>query len=223
MINHHPAPDLLAAFSAGSLHLSHALCVSTHVECCEECKSNLQRLNGMGALLFEEQPRQTVPARLKASIMEQLDQARDEQAVATDTDGDAGNLAIPRALRQFIPGSYDELNWQILSPSIRAATLCTDINGTRIEMLRIKPGGEVATHTHTGDEYTLILEGSFSDETGIFREGDFVVRDASHQHKPMATRDRECICLTVTDAPIRFTGFFGRLMNPFIRKRYIPV
>lgn len=219
MVNHHPAPDLLAAFSAGSLHLSHALCVSTHVERCEECKSNLLRLNGMGAALFEQQPKHSVPAQLKREVMAMLDQ----QSTETPAQPINTRSHIPRALRQFIPGDYDDLQWQVLSPSIRAATLCTDLNGARVEMMRIKAGAQVATHTHTGDEYTLVLEGSFSDETGIFREGDFVVRDSNHQHRPVATKDRECICLTVTDAPLRFTGFFGRLLNPFVRKRYLPV
>lgn len=219
MVNHHPAPELLAAFSAGSLHLSHALCVSTHVERCEECKSNLLRLNSMGAALLEQQPTQPVPAQLKQDVMATLEQLPAD----TPLQASRTHSRIPSALRQFIPGNYDDLPWQVLSPSIRAATLCTDLNGARVEMLRIKAGAQVATHTHTGDEYTLVLEGSFSDETGIFREGDFVVRDSSHQHRPVATKDRECICLTVTDAPLRFTGFFGRLLNPFVRKRYLPV
>lgn len=89
-------------------------------------------------------------------------------------------------------------------------------------MLRIKPGGKAATHTHTGDEYTLILEGGFSDESGIYGEGDFLLRNGSHKHKPIATKDKECLCLTVTDAPIEFTGFFTRWLNPLIRKSHLP-
>ena len=72
-----------------------------------------------------------------------------------------------------------------------------------------------------GDEYTVILEGSFSDEAGLYHQGDFLVRDASHRHTPVATNDRECICLAVTEAPIQLTGLFGRLLNPFIRRSYV--
>ena len=218
MVNHHPAPELLTAFSAGSLQLSQALCVSTHIEFCNICQNNLRRLNSMGSALFETLPPQQVSAQLKSNVMSMLDDSPQAEAVPARR-----HSRVPRALRQFIPEDYDSLPWTILSPSIRSATLCVDNNGARVEMVRIKPGGEVATHTHTGDEYTVIVEGSFSDEKGIYREGDFLLRDGSHQHKPVATKDRECICLTVTDAPIRFTGFFGRLLNPFIRKRYLPV
>ena len=71
-----------------------------------------------------------------------------------------------------------------------------------------------------GDEYTVILEGSFSDEAGLYHKGDFLLRDASHEHTPVATLDKYCICLAVTEAPIQLTGFFGRLLNPFIRRSY---
>ena len=66
----------------------------------------------------------------------------------------------------------------------------------------------------------MILEGSFSDESGLYRQGDFMVKDASDQHTPVATQDRECICLAVTEGPIQFTGFFSRMINPLLRRAY---
>jgi putative transcriptional regulator len=34
---------------------------------------------------------------------------------------------------------------------------------------------------------------------------------------PTADDDGDCVCLAVTDAPLRLTGPIGRLFNPFIR------
>ncbi len=213
MANHHPAPELLAAFSAGSLQLSHALCISTHLEHCDECRSNLMRLNSMGANLMEELKPAKASENLKSSVLSMLDDEVTEATPVINRDS-----RVPRALQQFIPDDYDSLQWHRVSPSIQTARLCTDSNGSKVEMLRIKPGGQVPSHTHTGDEYTMLLEGSFSDESGVYKEGDFVVRDGRHKHKPMVTEDRECICLTVTDAPIEFTGFFTRWLNPILRR-----
>ncbi|ARN73430.1 ChrR family anti-sigma-E factor [Oceanicoccus sagamiensis] len=213
MANHHPAPELLTAFSAGSLQLSHALCVSTHLERCDECRANLMRLNSMGAKMMEDLKPARASEDLKSSVLAMLDDAPKEEPAVINRDS-----RIPRALQQFIPDDYDSLQWHHVSPSIQAAKLVTDSNGSKVEMLRIKPGGQVPSHTHTGDEYTLLLEGSFSDESGIYKEGDFVVRDGRHKHKPMVTEDKECICLTVTDAPIEFTGFFTRWLNPILRR-----
>ena len=219
MANHHPSPELLTAFSAGSLQLSHALCVAAHIEHCEECRTNLQRLNAMGAQLFEDLEPSRASDSLKDSVLAKLDDPVVEDAPTAIK----RHSRVPRCLQQFIPDDYDTLQWQYVSPSIQSAKLCMDSNGAKVEMLRIKPGGEAATHTHTGDEYTMVLEGAFSDDSGVYGEGDFVVRDGRHKHKPIATKDKVCICLTVTDAPIEFTGFFTRWLNPSIRKSYLPL
>jgi putative transcriptional regulator len=112
------------------------------------------------------------------------------------------------------------LNWNRVSADIHSVELCRDSNGARVELLKIKPGGSATTHTHMGDEYTVILEGSFSDESGLYGRGDFMVRNQNDKHTPVATQDRECICLAVTEGPIQFTGFMHRLLNPFIRRSY---
>lgn len=216
MVNYHPADELLTAYTAGSLQLSHALCISTHIEHCKQCQSNMHRLNALGGNLFEKLEPEVACTDLKDSVMAMLDQAPEpaiEKPAAVQDDSH-----IPRSLRQFIPRNYDELEWKKLSPSIKTVPLCTDENGAQVSLLKIKPGGKVGHHSHMGDEITIILEGSFSDEQGIYRKGDFMMHGSDHKHKPIATKDAECICLIVQDAPIQFTGFFSRLLNPFIRK-----
>jgi putative transcriptional regulator len=220
MVNYHPADELLTAYTAGSLQLSHALCISTHIEHCKQCQANMQRLNALGGNLLEQLEPEVACTDLKDNVMAMLDDLP-AQAPAKPASEDI-NSNIPRPLRQFIPASYDELPWKRVSPSIQTATLCTDENGAEVSLLKIKPGGEVGHHSHMGDEITVILEGSFSDEEGIYRQGDFMMHGSDHKHKPIATKDAECICLIVQDAPIQFTGFFSRLLNPFLRKGYQP-
>jgi putative transcriptional regulator len=223
MANHHPDSDLLLAFSAGTLPLSHALCVSAHIERCDECTTNLQRLNNLGALMLEELSPAASPDQLKTSVMAQLDRQTINPQPAVAPPAPNQSSRVPRCLLQFIPAGYNSLSWHRVSPSIKAAKLCFDSTGAKVEMLRIKPGGKSATHTHTGDEYTVILEGSYSDESGMYCEGDFILRNSRHKHKPIASRDKECICLTVTDAPIKFTGWLTRWLNPLVNKSYLPV
>ena len=153
---------------------------------------------------------------LKARLLEKLDSLVGED----DRDARSGDPSVPRCLHQFIDGGYAQLQWKKASPDIHSVELCRDSNGARVELLKIKPGGSTSTHTHLGDEYTVILEGSFSDEAGVYRRGDFLLRDHSDRHTPVATKDRECICLAVTEGPIQFTGFFSRMLNPLIRRSY---
>lgn len=235
MLHHHPAPELLTDYSAGSLPLSHALCIAAHLEQCDSCRQQVAKLNRLGAAFFNTQPTQGVSLQsLKDQVMTLLDEppaaAADRASVTTTgvastgftpvASAPAAPYKVPKALRQFVAAGYSSLEWVRLSPAIQMATLLKDRDGSQIALSRVKPGGKMFHHRHTGDELTVVLEGSFSDESGIYRKGDFVHRDSRHRHKPMVTRDAECICLMVMDAPIQFTGFFARLLNPFVRRNH---
>ena len=214
---HHPNDEMLAAYSAGSLPLSQALCISTHLEHCRDCGHKIERLNHVGSELMQQLKPSAASDDLKRRLFDSLDDLADE---AEETPAPQNGINVPRCLRQFVTADYDSLPWRRVSSDIRSVELCRDSNGARVELLKIQPGGCAATHTHLGDEYTVILEGSFSDDSGLYREGDFLLRGEDDEHRPVASQDRECICLAVTEAPIQFTGFFSRLLNPLVRRGY---
>lgn len=216
-IKNHPADELLAFYSAANLPLSQALCISVHLEHCDECARKLRRLNQIGSELMHQLKPSPPSSGLKQQLLDQLDTLT-EEAVKVRPRPD--NTSVPRCLHQFIKTGYEKIPWRRISPDIQSYELCRDQNKAKVELLRIRPGGTSSTHTHMGDEYTVILEGSFSDEAGLYHKGDFLLRDASVQHTPVATMDKDCICLAVTEAPIQLTGFFGQLLNPFIRRSY---
>jgi len=66
-------------------------------------------------------------------------------------------------------------------------------------------------------EFEGLLAGGFSDGDRQYQRGDFSFSDGEIDHSPVADDDGECLCLTVTDAPLRLTGPLMRLLNPFIR------
>lgn len=220
-ITQHPNSEWLSAYAAGSLSLSQSLCVAAHIEHCPQCQQNLNRLNQLGGELMSElKPATDQPLNFDA-LMDAIAEQEPEPALGKDdAPKSQTNSRIPRCLRKFIPDNYDQLQWSRISPSMHTTELCQDHCGTKVELLRIKPGGSAATHTHLGDELTVILEGSFSDEKGVYRAGDFMACDGSDTHTPVASKDQECICLVVSKAPIQFTGWFARLLNPLLRRGY---
>ena len=215
--NNHPFDELLTAYSAGSLPLSQALCISAHLEHCHDCAQKLQHLNHVGSELMQKLKPSQASDDLKSRLLDMLDSLPEDRP---DDESRRQDPRVPRCLHQFVEHGYDELNWKRVSADIHSVELCRDSNGAKVELLKIRPGGSATTHTHLGDEYTVILEGSFSDESGLYGRGDFVVKNESDKHTPVATQDRECICLAVTEGPIQFTGFVHRLLNPFIRRGY---
>ena len=82
---------------------------------------------------------------------------------------------------------------------------------------KISAGGVAPEHDHSGTEMTVVLKGSFSDKEGIYQEGDFILKEPGQIHQPISARNEDCLCLSVESAPVKLTGFFGRMVNPFIK------
>lgn len=121
-------------------------------------------------------------------------------------------------LDRYLPAPLGDLKWQQQTREIAKFDLSNIINveGARVALQKIKAGAKVPVHTHRGNELTVVLKGGFSDELGVYHSGDFIARDPSHHHSPTALQNEDCICLTVLDAPMRFTGPFMRLLNPLM-------
>ena len=102
----------------------------------------------------------------------------------------------------------EKIGYQQLDLKLEGAGAC--------RLLRIQPGVSVPHHTHKGNELTMILRGSYSDEMGRFSQGDVADLDDDIRHQPIVDTDEECICLIATEAPLQFTGIMGRLAQPFI-------
>ena len=83
-------------------------------------------------------------------------------------------------------------------------------------LLYIPPGTAVPDHSHSGTELTLVLQGAFADEDDYFAAGDIEVADGDVKHAPMAAEGEACICLAVTEAPLKFSKLFHKTVQPFL-------
>ena len=82
-------------------------------------------------------------------------------------------------------------------------------------MLRAKPGTSIPSHTHDGQEATLVLSGLLEDGDTVLGPGDALQVDHHHDHTPRIIGDEVCICLIVMSGKMKFTGPFSRALNLF--------
>lgn len=223
--NYHPSAELLLSYSAGSVSSSQAICIATHLDYCAQCRVAHHRNNAIGGVMLKEGKASVVSAASKNKVLAAIAarKASNDNLVAdADTDATAPlTLAeVPRPLRKIIPEGFAALRWQLATLSVKTCSLNTESDGTAVSLLKIKAGGKVNRHSHMGDEYTVVLKGSFSDEDGLYGPGDFLVRSSVEQHTPVATKDSDCICLTAQEAPLQFTGGIWRLLNPILRRSF---
>lgn len=220
MSTHHPDDMTLMNYAAGSLSLPHALAVSVHLCFCHECRELVKNFNHLGGALLETiKPASTDEDAFEAlmATLEPHDHAPTQKPTPAPQDDPKITQHYTNPLLRYLPTALPDLPWQRQTKEISKFDLTSlvDVKGFQVALQKISAGAKVPTHTHKGCEYTVILSGSFSDELGVYSQGDFIARDTSHKHSPTAMQNEDCICLTVLNAPLKFTGWY-RILNPFM-------
>jgi len=65
-----------------------------------------------------------------------------------------------------------ELEWQAMTPAIKAKMLWSDPAAKRrAQLTRFEPGAVLPLHKHIGDEFLYVIEGAISDESGTTAAG----------------------------------------------------
>lgn len=219
MANFHPSDNELLEFSAGNLDWAVSICVAAHLQFCPHCKNKIAQFNRIGGSLLDNVEPAEVEISSFSNLMKRIKSAKpepklDEPKVNQELNS-ARAKSLPSVVQKLIPRDK-ALKWSFVSPALRAAHLETGQDKYEVCFHKIKRGGKVASHDHRGTEITLVLEGSFSDSEGNYSAGDYIVKKPGETHRPMAAQDQDCLCLSVSEAPVRVTGLVGHLVNPFL-------
>jgi len=212
---------LLLDYAAGSVDEPTGLVIATHLALCPECRCSVAWSESVGGALLEAlEPAALAPDALDV-LLARLDDLEEEPALPAAPRSLAATAQprlMPEPLRSYV-GDLEAIRWKRIMRGVEQ--LEVPVGGrsgsVKTRLLRIKPGVAVPRHTHVGTELTLVLAGGFSDVTGHYLRGDVSFTNEEIDHSPAADHDGECICLTVTDAPLRLTGPLMRLLNPFVK------
>jgi putative transcriptional regulator len=211
-IRHHLSDPLLMAYSAGQLPEAFNLIVATHVSMCDECRSRLGSYDALGGAVIEDIEEVAMgEAALEAALarIDGLPQATQRAPLKA-----AGILPAP--LVDYVGGDLSAVRWKRVGGGVKQAILPTGRDASA-RLLYIPAGVAVPDHGHKGTELTLVLQGAFADENDRFGPGDIEIADEEVEHTPVALAGEDCICLAVTDAPLRFRGVIPRLAQPLFR------
>jgi putative transcriptional regulator len=211
------APDmdmLLLDYASGALPEGPALAVATSLALDPAARARYRTMEAAGGVLLGDLPPAPLSDTLLAATLRRLDQSAPEVPVLPDAET---RRLLPAPLWRYVPDGLSSLRWTRWGGAVQEAVLPLGDSGHRAMLLRIKAGNGVLQHDHTGPEYTVVLSGGFSDETGHYGPGSLQLCDGSVTHTPVADPGQDCVCLGVLSAPIRITGLMGRLVNPFLK------
>jgi putative transcriptional regulator len=217
-MKYHPDIELLLKYSSGQLAPAISVAIGLHQEHCKECQQRIIDLESVGgdtleALSISDSPSDLdngfdlLMADLEATPQDNFQDKYDGYAVAqSDVD----------YLERLGKKDYWSFDWKRVTRKISRAVVDIDDGLHQVELLKFEPNAKIPKHTHEGEEFTLVLEGDFSDSNGCYREGEFIVQDQSDEHQPVAG-SAGCVCLAITNAPLKFTGTLGPIINWFSR------
>ena len=208
----HPDETMLLEFSAGTLATAPSICVSAHLHFCSKCRTSLLRLDQVGAQLMSEANPLELEDDAFDTVMANLDSSQQIPSVS-----DNKRTSYPFSVSKLMKNNLVSQTWRRLSASVDVARFETGQKDFEVALHKICAGGKIPKHDHHGLEYTVVLKGSFSDESAVYREGDFLVREPGDVHQPMGAQNGECVCLSALSAPIKLTNPFGFLMKPWLR------
>ena len=223
-IEHHISDELLMDYAGGALEEGWSIAVATHLALCPKCRTRYSMMESAGGALLEkitctadETSDQTSWAALQAKLSIEPNAPKDPGTRAPAAlRASERSSSIPEPLRSYLGGDIDQLRWRALGLGAYHYPVKTAENTISVRLLRIPAGKPVPEHSHNGRELTLVLSGAFRDGENVFGPGDFEETDETVNHQPIAEPGEDCVCLAVTDAPLKFRSRLVRLIQPLI-------
>jgi putative transcriptional regulator len=214
----HPAPEeLLLDYATGTLAEGPALAVALHVALDPAARRTVAALAAMGgALIDAEAPAADDEAMLQRALASLEGVPVDARLPPTAPP--AGFEWAPPPLRRYLPRNP---TWRRVLGRFDEIRIGAMEGAYRVSLLRLQPGEGLPMHRHVANEYTVVLQGGYTDATGNYVVGDFAVGPGPQEHEPVADPGEPCIALIVVERPIVLTGPLGRWLNPLVRRGWL--
>ena len=211
-IKHHLTDDLLMGYSAGALPEAFNVVVATHISLCDECRARLGSFDAVGGSIMENTDAVAMADDSLSAVMTMIETTPDAPVLAPTP---RTSSIFPTPLQDYVTGTLDDVKWRKIGGGVSQAILPTSKDAT-VRLLKIPAGTAVPDHGHRGTELTLVLQGAFRDEHDRFGAGDIEVANEDMHHTPVAEDGLDCICLSATDAPLKFNGLLPRIAQRFV-------
>lgn len=220
-IRHQVSDALLLDYATGVLSEGWRIAIATHLALSPQSRRRLALMEMAGGALVRDLPPEPSPLdeeRSWMALIRRLENSKtqDEAPPPGRNPQNAAFVVLPEPLRSYVGGDVASVKWRPLGRGAYHLPIAMDDKNTMVRLLRIPAGKPVPEHGHRGRELTLVLSGSFRDGEALFTRGDLEEADETLQHQPVATEGEDCICLAVTDAPLKFRSWLVRAVQPIL-------
>jgi len=125
----------------------------------------------------------------------------------------------PRTLRNILGHGLKDMKWKSLVPGVAVHDVLGNRRyeeSDRIYLLKAKGGMQMPLHGHKGEEWSLVLTGSYTVGDQTYERGDLHIEDESEIHAPHINEGEDCICLIMTEGPLVMQGFLPKVVQKVV-------
>lgn len=107
-------------------------------------------------------------------------------------------MASSIVIRDLIAGGWRDLEFQPFRTGVEIAHILE--GEPAVALLRYEAGAEIPLHSHPALETILVLEGSQSDDNGIYEAGTLLLNPEGTRHA--VASDKGCVVLIQWNKPV---------------------
>lgn len=213
-IAHHPGSESLMSCSAGSMPEAFAAVMASHISICPACRKELALMEEIGVQLFRSIKPSAMTREPPIAMMRRAEADSAPSGPSEFAPPTAGGMPAP--LVALAGSDLDGVPWKRLAPGVQHFPLPLTPGATgQLRLIKVAPGTVLPEHDHSGSELTLVLRGSYRDETGHYKTGDVADMAPGSGHGPIADPVEGCVCLIASEDKMRFKSVLAKLWQPF--------
>jgi putative transcriptional regulator len=198
--HHHPFPETLVSYAAGTLPGAISGVVACHLSACAQCADDVRLLELVGGLMLERL--QAVPGDMAQA--ERLIAQWSGETISGELDSEpqanAEDPLLPMPLARYLgPDGLGE--WTVNAAGAQHCAILLPEGSGRMRLRRLEPGERLLDHDGSGETgLALVLHGLCTDDRGEYRRGDVIEWAGDGIRDLRSGGDEECICLIASDA-----------------------
>lgn len=206
--------DTITEFAAGTLSPAKHLIVACQSEMSDSVAERIEFQENVAASFLDDVKTESLSPLFMGNVLEKLPKQSQQNG------GGARKTSLaPQTLRKEIGQGLSDIKWRSFVPGVAVYDIYGDRHynsGDRLYLLKAKGGIKMPEHSHSGEEWTLILTGSYSIGDQRFSRGDLHIEDETTVHSPHIDEGEDCICLVMTQGPLKMKTLAARIVQPFV-------
>jgi len=206
--------DLITDYALGNLSPAKHIVMACQSEISEKVGEEVSFQEEIASTLMTETDSVSLSPHFLGEVLSNLPHRDSEEEALS-----SGQGLAPQTLRSALGHGLRDIKWGSLVPGVAVHDVLGNRRyeqGDRLYLLKAKGGMKMPDHSHNGEEWSLILTGSYSVGDKTYARGDLHIEDETVTHAPHINEGEDCICLVMTQGPLVMKSWIPKIVQRIV-------